>query len=142
MKEYKSGDRIPMRTQQAWLILSAHAVLKPVRDYEDGAGWSGWEVGLITYGDLAEQMGMNRRAAVTLTKHLGVIGFFCQNEGLPPLNAIVVSGETGEPGHGVVETDGFTEDQKKVHSVDWFRYRPPTIGELKEVYNEHYVIPR
>jgi len=140
MKTYKRGDRIPVRAQQIWLILTAHAVLKPNRDYEEGGGWSGWGLGLITYGDLAEQMGMDRQAANTLSKHLGVVGLFCQQESLPPLNVIVVNGDSGQPGFGVVETKGFEKDQERVWSTDWFSFRPPTIRALRAVYDEHFAL--
>lgn len=65
MKTYDKGDRIPVRAQQMWLILTAQAVLKPDGDYEEGAGWSGWGRGIISYGGLAIQMGMNPKAGVT-----------------------------------------------------------------------------
>lgn len=137
MKTYQRGDRIPERAQQIWLILTAHAVLKPQRPNEPGVSWSGKGKGLITYGDLAEAMGMSVKAAVTLGKHLGVIGHYCQQEGLPPLNAIAVNLTTGEPGYGVVETEGYKIDQKKVLKFDWFSLRPPTIRALRAVYDEH-----
>jgi hypothetical protein len=142
VKRYAAGDRIPVRAQQIWLILTAHAVLKPERSAEGNGGWSGVGRGLITYGDLAEQMGMSRKAAVTLSKHLGVLGFYCQEEGLPPINTIVVASNHGEPGFGVVETDGFVKDQKKVWKTDWFSIRPPTIKKLRDIYEEHLVVSR
>lgn len=83
---------------------------------------------------------MDRRAAVGLSKHLGVIGYFCQQEGLPPLNVIAVNSETGEPGYGVVETDGYENDQKRVWATDWFSFRPPTIRTLREVYEKHFAV--
>ncbi|NOD84026.1 hypothetical protein [Ruegeria sp. HKCCD6119] len=138
MKFYKKGDRIPARAQQIWLILTAHAVLKPDGIYEEDSGWSGWGKGLISYGDLAVLMGMDKRAAVTLSKHLGVIGYYCKQEGLPPLNVIAVNDETGEPGFGVVETSGFEKDQMSVWDARWFSYRPPTIRALRAVYDEHF----
>ncbi|WP_417699892.1 hypothetical protein [Pseudophaeobacter sp.] len=137
MKEYSRGDRVPVRSQQIWLILTAHAVLKPSGEYEEGAGWSGWKPGLITYGDLAKQMGMDPKAGMTLGRHLGVIGYYCQQEKLPPLNAIAVNDTTGEPGYGVVETEGFTRDQNRVWKEPWFSYRPPSIKALRDVYDKH-----
>ena len=142
MKTYEKGDRIPVRAQQIWLILAAHAVLKPNGDYKKNAGWSGKGKGLITYGDLAEQMGMDRKAAVSLGKHLGVIGYYCKQEGLPPLNAIAVNETTGEPGYGVVETEGFENDQKKVWKTNWFSYRPPSVRALRAVYDDHIAMSR
>lgn len=140
MKYYKKGDRIPVRAQQIWLILTAHAMLKPDGDYKRDDGWSGWGSGKITYGNLAIQMGMDPKAGVTLSKHLAVIGYFCQEQGLPPLNAIAINDTSGQPGYGVVETDGFEEDQKKVWATDWFSIRPPSIKALRDIYDEHVAI--
>lgn len=137
MKTYKRGDRIPERAQQIWLILAAHAVLKPDRPNVTGRGWSGKGKGLIAYGDLAEAMGMSAKAGLTLSRHLGLIGYFCQQEGLPPLNAIAVNVATGTPGSGVIETDGYRADQKNVLKFDWFSLRPPTIRALRAVYDTH-----
>jgi hypothetical protein len=142
MKKYKKGDRIPVRAQQIWHILTSHAVLKPDGQYESDGGWSGWGKGLITYSDLAEQMGMSRNAGRTLSRHLGLIGFFCIENNLPPLNTIVINDDTGIPGKGVVEKKGFSKDQKNVLDHPWFSYRPPTIGVLKNLYDEHIAIAR
>lgn len=142
MKAYVKGDRIPVRAQQIWLILAAHAVLKPDGKHEAGAGWSGWGSGKITYGDLAKEMGMSPKAGVTLAKHLGVLGHYCQEQGLPPINAIAVSDSTGDPGYGVVETEGFVEDQRKVWETDWFSYRPPSVKALRDVYDRYIAISR
>ncbi len=138
MKIYQKGDRIPVRAQQMWLILTAHAVLKPDGEYEAGQGWSGWGPGIITYGGLAIQMGMDPKAGFTFGRHLGVLGFYCQEEGLPPLNAIAVNDTTGVPGYGVVETKGFNKDQKNVLKEPWFSYRPPSIKALRDIYDEHF----
>jgi hypothetical protein len=140
MKKYDRGDRIPVRAQQMWLILTAQAVLKPDGDYEEGAGWSGWGRGIISYGALATQMGMNSKAGVTFSRHLGLLGFYCQQEGLPPLNVIAVNAVTGIPGYGVVETEGFEKDQEKVLNEPWFSYRPPSIKALRDVYDEHIAV--
>ncbi len=141
MKHYEEGNRIPVRSQQVWNILAAQATLKPIREkYEADGGWSGWGKGLITYGDLAELMGMNRKAGFTLGKHVGIVAYYCKENGLPPLNSIVVNDQSGEPGHAVVETDGFQIDQIKVlDGMNWFSIRPPSIRALREVY-EKYIL--
>lgn len=73
-----------------------------------------------------------------MSKHLGVIGYYCKKKGLPPLNAIVVNEESGIPGDGVVETEGFKRDQKDVWNIDWFLYRPPSVKALKNIYDDRY----
>ncbi len=135
MKLYEKGDRIPVRAQQAWNILVGHASFKPTGTHD--LGWSNVGVGLITYSDLAIQMGMDSKAGVTLGRHLGVIGYYCQEQGIPPLNAIVVNKTTEAPGHGVVETLGYRKDQKDVLSFNWYMVRTPTTGALREIYDKY-----
>lgn len=96
--------------------------------------------GLITYGALAKQMDMNPRAGITLTRHLGLIGTFCKENNLPPLNVIVINDDTGSPGDGVIEAKGYSRDQQDVLNHPWFSYRPPTIRALREVYDKHFAI--
>ena len=57
---------------------------------------------LLTYGDLAKKMGISPKAAIGLGRELGIVGVYCLQNGLPALNCIVVSQQTGAPGHGVV----------------------------------------
>jgi hypothetical protein len=142
MRTFAKGDRIPLRVQQVWTILTAHAMLKPDGQNEAGAGWSGWGPGIVTYGDLAKQMGYDPKAAVVLAKHLGVIGYYCQENDLPPLNSIAVNSETGVPGYGVVETEGFERDQKSVHKTDWFAIKTPSVKSFRDVYERHIAVSR
>jgi hypothetical protein len=86
-------------------------------------------------------MRLDPRAGFTFSRHLGLIGYYCQQEGLPPLNAIAVNDTSGEPGYGVIETEGFAEDQKKVWKEPWFSYRRPSIKALRDVYDEHIAVP-
>ena len=57
-----------------WTVLAAIAVLRPPDDDYTG----GWTPGLVTYGALAELMGKPRRAGVTLTRQLGIIGRYAK----------------------------------------------------------------
>lgn len=129
MKTYGKGDRVYVQAQQIWQILTAHAMLRrPVgRSLRDS---------LLHYADLAELMGKHRKAGITLSRQLGIVGVHCVNHGQPPLNVIVVNQETGEPGTDVVLTPGSTvrKDQRQVFRCDWFRIRPPSVKALKDVY--------
>ena len=127
-KRYGKGDRIFVQAQQIWLILTSHSVFQP--------DTSEWGKGIITYSDLAELMGKSRQAARTLDRQLGTVGYYCLENGLPPLNAVVVNQETGMPGSYVVETKpgSWKRDQKKVLKQDWFSVRPPSIRALRLVY--------
>lgn len=128
LKHYGQGDRLYTQAQQIWLILAAHAVLKP--DTSD------WGEGYITYGDLAELMGKSRQSGRTLARQLGTVGFYCLEHELPPLNAIVVNQSTGLPGENVLLSDGSTleKDQDSALNFNWFMIRPPSISMLRDVY--------
>ncbi|MDE0380981.1 MAG: hypothetical protein OXI20_17260 [Rhodospirillales bacterium] len=135
MKTYQRGDSIPKQAQQMWLVLVAVATLRPKEEKYTG----GWSRGLVTYGALATMMGKSPRAGVTLTRQLGIIGKFCEENDLPALNAIVVNRQGGQPGDDVVlsRTDDVEEEQEEVSKIDWFSIRPPTISQLRGVYERH-----
>ena len=130
VRHYGRGDRLYVQAQQIWLILSAHAVLRGEESL------NGLPQGLLSYGDLAELMGKDRRAGITLTRQLGIVGHYCLEHELPPLNVIVVNQNTGEPGADVVLTPGnsIRQDQRKVLRFPWFEMRPPSIKSLKDVF--------
>ena len=135
MKTYQRGDSIPKQAQQIWLILVSVVQLRP----NDKSYTGGWGRGLVTYGAVAELMGKPRRAGVTLTRQLGIIGKYCEENDLPALNAIVVSKNQGEPGDDVVlsKSDDIAEEQKSVFEEDWFSFRPPTVNQLRGVYERY-----
>ena len=127
---YGKGDRLYVQAQQIWLILSAYAVFRGTESL------NGLPKGLLTYGDLAELMRKPRRAAYTLGRQLGIVGYYCLSCKLPPLNVIVVNEKEEKPGWRVVWTPGSSvrKDQRKVLQYPWFELRPPTINALKDVY--------
>ena len=132
IKSYGKGDRVYVQAQQIWLILTAHAMLRRPAgpDHRDS---------LLHYGDVAATMGKDRKAGITLARQLGIVGVYCVDHGLPPLNVIVVNKETGGPGADVVLTPGSSvrKDQRRVYSYNWFGVRPPSIKALKDVYYSH-----
>src|SRR5437773_10029387 len=106
-KRFNRGNRLHVRAQQVWLILTAHVMYRK---------------STITYKDLATAMGYeNPRAAHTLGRQLGIVGWFCTANDLPPLNAIVVNQSTGLPGHEVVLRRGRSvpQEQAAVFATDW-----------------------
>ena len=120
VRRYGQGDRLYVQAQQIWIILSAHAVLRGEESL------NGLRKGVLTYGDLAELMGKPRRAGYTLGRQLGIVGHYCLDCGLPPLNVIVVNEKREKPGFGVVWTPGSSvkKDQRKVLKYPWFELRP------------------
>lgn len=128
LKVYKQqGERIPVQAQRIWMVLVSR-----VQCFKgEGLGRI-----LITYGELAEAIGMDRRAGRTLSRPLWVLGRICLDNDLPALNAIVVNAKANEPGAGVVHhaKRTVTQEQQAVANFDWFTIRPPTTGTLRKVW--------
>jgi hypothetical protein len=128
LKKFAKGDRVFVRAQQTWIILVAQVMMTsgPIRNR------------LITYGELADRMQLDPRAAIGLGRELGIVGWHCTGNGLPGLNCIVIAKETNTPGPGVVHgKKSWRDDQREVFDVDWFQYRVPTTGTLRQVWEEH-----
>lgn len=130
IRRYSHGDRAYVRAQQVWLILVAHVMSMPrSRKFADK---------LLTYGELAKRMGISKQAAIGLGRELGIVGEFCLRNGLPALNCVVVSQQTGTPGHGVVisKHKRWRDDARDSLNFDWFRFRIPSTGTLRRVWEE------
>ena len=61
------------------------------------------------------------------------IAAYCEREGLPKLESLVVLKETGEPNpDGYGPLDNLYKDREAVYEFDdWFDVIPPTIEELR-----------
>jgi hypothetical protein len=123
LKTFEPGNRVYVRAQQVWLILVAHVM-------------SGRQA--LTYGDLADKMGIDRRAAIGLHRELGIVAMFCIQNDLPAITCLVVGQDTRAPGPGVLYRSGksWQEDQRDASRIDWFKYRVPTTGTLRQVWEE------
>jgi hypothetical protein len=123
IKRHERGDRLAVQAQQVWVILSGYSVLKKKT---------------IAYGDLALLMGFeDKRAGHMLGRQLGIVGHYCLMNELPPLNAIAVGANSKVPGSGVVKPKRWT-NQEAIDAVldeDWFAYRVPTTGTLRQVWD-------
>ena len=128
IRRYSHGDRVYVRAQQVWLILVAH-VMSSSGNFADR---------LLTYGVLAKRMGISVKGAIGLGRELGIIGEFCLQNGLPALNCIVVGQQTRAPGHGVVigRNKTWRDEARDSLNTDWFRYRVPSTGTLRQVWEE------
>jgi len=128
IKKYGPGDRLYVRAQQVWLILVAHIMAKQKQRER-------WQEKLITYGDLAERMGDDRRAAIGLGRELGIVGEYCIDNKLPAMNCIVVNQDDRKPGLGVVHRHGKSWDDEARATLEenWFQYRVPSTGTFREV---------
>lgn len=128
LRRFKKGDRIYVQAQQIWLVLTC-LVMRSDRNPRRPL--------LISYGDLAEAMGMPRRAGITLGRQLGIIGRLCILNELPTLNSIVVNDTTNEPGDHVVTRPGknYKQEQADVMRENWHGIRAPSTGTLRKVWN-------
>ena len=121
LRKYRAGDRIHVQAQQVWVLLTAYATFGDRKP--------------ISYGDLAEWMGKDRKAGITLGRQLGIVGRYCLANNCPPLNVIVVN-QGGRPGEGVVMRRGSSikRDQKAVFKYKWRKIRPPLLKDLKAIW--------
>ncbi len=129
IRRFMVGDRVYVRAQQAWLILVAHVMSTRKLRREER---------LLTYGELAERMGEDRRAGVGLGRELGIIGRYCIDNGLPALNCIVVNQATGTPGFNVLtrRNKSWQDEAWETLRTDWFKFRVPTTGTFRQVWQE------
>lgn len=127
VKRFGKGDRVYVQAQQIWMILIAHVMQTPKKMARPP---------LITYGAVAELMGMDRRAGHTLARQLGIIANYCIPNGLPPLNVIVVNQTSNMPGDDVIYRKGkkIPDEQRAVYDFDWFSVRVPTTGTFRKVW--------
>jgi hypothetical protein len=91
----------------------------------------------ITYGELAKRMGYpSALAGHTLGRPLGLVGKACLQAGLPPLNVIVVSKETGQPGAEVILRPGSSveTDQAAVMQEDWYQWHTPSAAMFRAIW--------
>ena len=125
-RRLKRGIRVWDQAEQIWLILIAVAMLEKQTGKKT-----------ITYGDLAERLGYDRKAGITLARALDLIGRMCLKSGCPPLNVIVVA-QHGAPGAEVILRSGSTveADQRDVLKEDWITWRAPSAGSFRMLYQE------
>jgi hypothetical protein len=91
----------------------------------------------LTYEQLSILM-FRRRAAGVLDGTLGHIAFYCIDNDLPPLSAIVVGKRRGRPGHDIpVDPATLDADRERVYGYDWFGIRPPSEADLTAAYSQH-----
>ena len=126
VKRFGEGDRLHVQAQRMWMILVAFVMNSNRRSNRSPT---------ITYGEVAKAMGRDPRAGFTIGRQLGIIGRFCVENDLPPLNCIVVNQDTGLPGAEVVLRRGrsIAQEQASVIKQDWFEIRVPPTGTFRRV---------
>ncbi len=126
VKRFAEGDRLHVQAQRIWIILVAFVM---------HSNRSSKRPSTITYGEVAQAKRRDPRAGYTIGRQLGIIGRFCVENDLPPLNCIVVNQDTGLPGAEVVLRPGrsIAQEQAAVMKQDWFEIRVPTTGAFRRV---------
>lgn len=129
IRRYSHGDRVYVRAQQVWMILVAHVMMTKGLTFRER---------LLSYGQLAARMGISPQAAIGLGRELGIIGEYCLQNGLPALNCIVVNQLSWTPGDSVVvgRKKTWRDEARDSHNEDWFKYRVPSTGTLRQVWEE------
>ena len=92
----------------------------------------------ITYGELAEILGYERRTGVTLAHALALVSQYCLYNDLPPISCIVVSRTTKKPGWEGLVSGGSSlkREQRRVWQTPWHLFRTPTVGTFRRVKEE------
>lgn len=114
IRYFKDGSSHATRAHQIWLILISAA-----RNRQ-----------MLNYGIVAEILGF--AGATPIIPSLGHIMYWCAENKLPPLTALVVNQNTGEPGGGL--TTGGLKDLEAVYSYPWYSIFPPPPEELAHAY--------
>jgi hypothetical protein len=105
----------PSRAQQVYLILIGLAAERKT----------------ITYKLLAKVVGF--KGAGVFAQILGHIMFWCEENELPALTAVVV-GVKGKPGSGLITAEDREAAREDVYRENWFRIVPPTPKQLAAAY--------
>jgi len=121
MEKFNPKSSRPARAVQAWQILVGKATNRQT----------------LTYEQLSFLM-FRRRAAGVLDVTLGHIAFYCIDNGLPPLTAIVVGKHGGRPGREIpIDLASVDAERERVYSCDWYDIRPPSEDQLSAAYSHH-----
>ena len=117
-----TGATRPERAFQAWIIL----VGMPMRRET------------TTYGQLGRHM-FRKKAPGVNDKTLGHIAHYCDDHGLPQLNALCVNETTGAPGASIpLAAHEVHEEREKIYKIDWYNIRPPSPEDFKAASHKHF----
>jgi hypothetical protein len=112
----------PARAIQAWVVLVGMAKNRQTIPYGN--------LGLLMFG---------RRAPGVLSQILGHIAYWCDDHGLPPLNAIVVGAARGTPGRYIpTPPHQIDSERERVYREDWYVVRPPTENDLLAAWKKRH----
>ncbi len=121
MKKFNPSSCHPERAVQAWQILVGMAMHRQTTTYKG--------LSRLMYG---------KDAAGVLDQILGYIVWYCCDNKLPRLTAIVVGKGRGTPGLGMpLDPNRVDAEREKVYQYDWYDVYPPTKEELKAAFDNH-----
>ena len=112
VRRFSDNPKAEFRALQIWQILICVAVNRQT----------------ITYKRLADDIWHGKGAGV-LANSLGHVAFYCIQNKLPPLTALVVNAKTGLPGDGIPVEESLSK-REKVFAFDWFDVIPPIPEDL------------
>jgi hypothetical protein len=87
---------------------------------------------IVTYGMLADILGFKKGKAGGMGNLLGPIMYFCAQNDLPPLTAVVVNAETGLPGEGLIIHGDLNAERECVFNYNWYNLYPPSEKQFDE----------
>jgi putative restriction endonuclease len=85
---------------------------------------------ILTYELLGKRIGMPARG---LAPHLAHLMKYCKKKELPPITVLVVQTESGKPGEGFTTFDDLHRDRERVFNHDWYKRKPLTLDDLKNL---------
>jgi hypothetical protein len=122
MKTFNPTAEHPSRAVQAWQILVGMAMNRQT----------------ITYKGLSKLM-YGKEAAGVLAAILGHLAFYCEDNNIPPLTALVLGLGPGKPGDGIpVDPARIDEERENVYQHDWYNICPPSETDLAAAYKRHH----
>jgi hypothetical protein len=81
----------------------------------------------------------NRRASGVLAQILGHIAYWCDDHGLPPLNAIVVGATRGTPGKYIpTPANQIDKERERVYRQKWYLLRVPSEAALLAAWKKRH----
>ena len=83
----------------------------------------------LTYGMVADLLGYE--GAGVLDRQLGLLMYWCDDHGLPPVTVLVVNSATGLPGVGLMKLDDLHASREAVFNFNWYDLVAPDIETLR-----------
>lgn len=121
MASFNPSSSHPDRALQAWLVLVGAAMNRQTLTYEG--------LSVLMYG---------RKAQGVLDRILGHVAFYCIENDLPPLTAIVVGKKRGTPGTDIpIDLSRRDLERERVYAHDWYDVYPPSSKQLKAAFTAH-----